>query len=197
MLNIVSSGLGLVNPNPSLNSVIPYSFLTAYTNATTGVITIPTANTFNYSHSRLLIKQSQEISTIDTWTPVNSLVFTTSSIPIIVNQFTASSSIGSNPPSSSLDNAFDYIITDLQTNQQGYRPNVLYVPELDRKIDLTGNQPLKTIDMNVFWRTKTGILVPFTLASGAMSSIKLLFEKKILGEKQKISMASVNVRDIM
>jgi len=195
VLNIVSSGLGLVNPSPNLNSVIPYSFLTAYTSGNT--ITIPNTNTFAYSHSRLLIKQSQEISTIDTWTPINAIVFTTSSIPIIVNQFTASSSIGSNPPSSSLDNAFDYIITDLQTNQQGYRPNVLYVPELDRKIDLTGNQPLKTIDINVFWRTKTGILVPFTLASGAMSSIKLLFEKKILGEKQKISMASVNVRDII
>jgi len=195
VLNIVSSGLGLVNPNPNLNSVIPYSFLASYTSGNT--ITIPNTNTFAYSHSRLLIKQSQEISTIDTWTPINAIVFTTSSIPIIVNQFTASSSIGSSPPSSSLDNAFDYIITDLQTNQQGYRPNVLYVPELDRKIDLTGNQPLKTIDINVFWRTKTGILVPFTLASGAMSSIKLLFEKKILGEKQKISMASVNVRTLM
>lgn len=197
VLNIVSSGIGLVNPSPNLNSVIPYSFLTAYTNSFTGVITIPNTNTFAYSHSRLLIKQSQEISTIDTWTPINAIVFTTSSIPIIVNQFTASSSIGSNPPTSSLDNAFDFIITDLQTNQQGYRPNVLYVPELDRKIDLTGNQPLKTIDINVFWRTKTGTLVPFTLASGAMSSIKLLFEKKILGEKQKISMASVNIRDII
>ena len=195
VLNIVSSGLGLVNPNPNLNSVIPYSFLASYTSGNT--ITIPNTNTFAYSHSRLLIKQSQEISTIDTWTPINAIVFTTSSIPIIVNQFTASSSIGSSPPSSSLDNAFDYIITDLQTNQQGYRPNILYVPELDRKIDLTGNQPLKTIDINVFWRTKTGILVPFTLASGAMSSIKLLFEKKILGEKQKISMASVNVRTLM
>jgi hypothetical protein len=197
VLNFVSSGLGLVNPSPNLNSVIPYSFLTAYTNATTGVITFPTANTFAYSHSRLLIKQSQEISTIDTWTPINAIVFTTTSIPIVINQFTASNSIGFNPPSSSLDNAFDFIITDLQTNQQGYRPNVLYVPELDRKIDLTGNQPLKTIDINVFWRTKTGTLVPFTLASGAMSSIKLLFEKKLLGEKQKISMASVNIRDVL
>ena len=74
---------------------------------------------------------------------------------------------------------------------------MLYVPELDRKIDLTGNQPLKTIDINVFWRTKTGTLVPFTLASGAMSSIKLLFEKKLLGEKQKISMSAVNIRDVL
>ena len=195
VLNFVSSGIGLVNPNPSLNSVIPYSFLTAYTSGNT--ITIPNTNTFGYSHSRLLIKQSQEISTIDTWTPINAIVFTTTSIPIIINQFTASNSIGSNPPSSSLDNAFDFIITDLQTNQQGYRPNVLYVPELDRKIDLTGNQPLKTIDINVFWRTKTGTLVPFTLASGAMGSIKLLFEKKLLGEKQKISMGSMNIRDVL
>jgi hypothetical protein len=196
VLNFVSSGLGLITPSPALNSVIPYTFLSSYTNATTGVITIPTANTFNYSHSRLLIKQAQELSTIDTWTPVNAIVFTTTSIPIIVNQFSASSSIGSNPPSSSLDNAFAFIITDLQTNQQGYRPNLLLVPQIQRNIDLTGNQPLKTIDINVFWRTKTGILIPFTLASGATSSIKLLFEKKVLGEKQKISMASVNVRDL-
>lgn len=197
VLNFVTSGLGLITPSPSLNSVIPYSFLTAYTNSSTGVITIPTANTFSYSHSRLLIKQAQELSTIDTWTPINAIVFTTTSVPIVVNQFSASSSIGSNPPTSSLDNAFAFIITDLQTNQQGYRPNLLLVPQIQRNIDLTGNQPLKTIDINVFWRTKTGNLIPFTLASGATSSIKLLFEKKVLGEKQKISMASVNVRDVI
>jgi hypothetical protein len=195
-LDFYSSGLGLVTPSPALNSVIPYSFLTAYTNATTGVITLPNTNTFNYSHSRKLIKQSQEISTIDTWTPVNAIVFTTTSIPIIVNQFTASSSIGSNPPSSSLDNAFAFVITDLQTNQQGYRPNLLFVPKIYRMIDLTGNQPLKNIDINVFWRTKTGNLVPFTLASGAMSSIKLLFQKKVLGENQQINLASMSVRNI-
>lgn len=198
VLNFTSSGLGLITPSPSLNSVIPYSFLTSYTNATTGVITIPTANTFTYSHSRLLIKQSQELSTIDTWTPINAVVFTTTAIPITVNQFSASSSIGLNTPSSSLDNAFAFIITDLQTNQQGYRPNLLYTPTAEyRRIDLTGNQPLKTIDVNVFWRTKTGSLVPFILASGAMSSIKLLFEKKSKAEKQKIDLASMNVRDIM
>jgi len=197
ILNFATSGLGLITPSPSLNSVIPYFFLSTYTNSSTGVITLPTANTFSYSHSRLLIKQAQELSTIDTWTPINAIVFTTTSIPIVVNQFSASSSTGSSSQTSSLDNAFAFIITDLQTNQQGYRPNLLLVPQIQRNIDLNGNQPLKTIDINVFWRTKTGLLVPFILASGSTSSIKLLFEKKILGEKQKISMASVNMRDIM
>ena len=196
-LNFVSSGLGLVTPSPALNSIIPYSFLSTYTNASTGVVTIPTTGTDNYSHQKLLIKQGQEISTIDTWTPVNAIVFTTTSIPIIVNQFTASSSIGSNPPSSSLDNAFAFIITDLQSNQQGYRPNILLTPKIYRMIDLTGNQPLKNIDINVFWRTKTGNLIPFTLASGAMSSIKLLFQKKVLGENQQINMSSMTMRDII
>ena len=196
-LNFYSSGLGLVTPSPALNSIIPYSFLSTYTNASTGVVTIPTTGANSYSHSKLLIKQSQEISTIDTWTPVNAIVFTTTSIPIVVNQFTASSSIGSNPPSSSLDNAFAFIITDLQSNQQGYRPNILLTPKIYRMIDLTGNQPLKNIDINVFWRTKTGNLIPFTLASGAMSSIKLLFQKKVLGENQQINMASMTMRDII
>jgi hypothetical protein len=196
-LNFYSSGLGLITPSPALNSIIPYSFLSTYTNATTGVVTIPTAETVLYSQSGLLIKQSQEISTIDTWTPVNAIVFTTTSIPIVVNQFTASSSIGSNPPTSSLDNAFAFIITDLQSNQQGYRPNILLTPKIYRMIDLTGNQPLKNIDINVFWRTKTGNLIPFTLASGAMSSIKLLFQKKVLGENQQINMAAMTMRDVM
>jgi hypothetical protein len=195
-LNFYSSGLGLVTPSPALNSIIPYTFLSTYTNSSTGVVTIPTTYTDEYSHQKLLIKQSQEISTIDTWTPVNAIVFTTTSIPIIVNQFTASSSIGSSPPSSSLDNAFAFIITDLQTNQQGYRPNLLLVPKIYRMIDLTGNQSLKNIDINVFWRTKTGTLIPFTLASGAMSSIKLLFQKKVLGENQQINLASMSVRNI-
>jgi hypothetical protein len=195
-LNFYSSGIGLVNPSPALNSIIAYTFLSTYTNASTGVVTIPTTGTDNYSHQKLLIKQSQEISTIDTWTPVNAIVFTTTSIPIIVNQFTASSSIGSSPPSSSLDNAFAFIITDLQSNQQGYRPNILLTPKIYRMIDLTGNQSLKNIDINVFWRTKTGTLIPFTLASGAMSSIKLLFQKKVLGENQQINLASMSVRNI-
>jgi len=198
-LNFYSSGLGLVNPSPALNQIIPYSFLSTYTNSSTGVITLPNDNinpVIEFSQSGLLIKQSQEISTIDTWTPVNAIVFTTTSIPIVVNQFTASSSIGSNPPSSSLDNAFAYIITDLQTNQQGYRPNLLLTPKILRMIDLTGNMPLKNIDINVFWRTKTGNLIPFTLASGAMSSIKLLFQKKVLAENQQINLASTNIRDL-
>jgi len=195
-LNFYSSGLGLVSPSPALNQIYPYSFLSTYTNSSTGVVTLPTAETKDYSQSGLLIKQIQEISTIDTWTPINAIVFTTTSIPIVVNQFTASSSIGSNPPSSSLDNAFAFIITDLQSNQQGYRPNVLLTPKILRMIDLTGNQPLKNIDINVFWRTKTGNLVPITLASGAMSSIKLLFQKKVLGENQQINMASMNMRNL-
>jgi hypothetical protein len=195
-LNFYSSGLGLLTPSPALNSIIPYTFLSTYTNSSTGVVTIPATYTDIYSNSKLLIKQSQEISTIDTWTPVNAIVFTTTSIPIIVNQFTASSSIGSSPPSSSLDNAFAFVITDLQSNQQGYRPNILLTPKIYRMIDLTGNQSLKNIDINVFWRTKTGTLIPFTLASGAMSSIKLLFQKKVLGENQQINLASMNVRDL-
>ena len=194
-LNFYSSGLGLVTPSPALNSIIAYSFLSTYTDSA-GIVTFPNTGTKNYSHSKLLIKQSQEISTIDTWTPVNAIVFTTTSIPIIVNQFTASSSIGSSPPSSSLDNAFAFVITDLQSNQQGYRPNILLTPKIYRMIDLTGNQSLKNIDINVFWRTKTGTLIPFTLASGAMSSIKLLFQKKVLGENQQINLASMSVRNI-
>jgi hypothetical protein len=123
----------------------------------------------------------QEFSTIDTWTPVASIVFTSNTIPIISNQLSAplvfndgKSSIGTG------NNAnFAQIITDMATNQQIFKPNVLYTPTAEyRRIDMTGNMPLSNIDINVFWRDKLGQLIPFTLASGATASIKFLFERK-------------------
>jgi hypothetical protein len=123
----------------------------------------------------------QEFSTIDTWSPVASIVFTSNTIPIISNQLSAplvfnngQSSIGTG------NNAnFAQVITDMTTNQQVFKPNVLYNPTAEyRRIDMTGNTPLTNIDINVFWRDKLGQLVPFTLASGASASVKFLFERK-------------------
>lgn len=54
---------------------------------------------------------------------------------------------------------------------------------------MTGNRGLTSIDIRVFWRAKTGQLIPFKLSSGISASIKILFQKKILGEKQQLQLA--------
>lgn len=123
----------------------------------------------------------QEFSTIDTWTPVASIVFTSNTIPIISNQLSAPLVFNNGQSSSGIGNNsnFAQIITDMATNQQVFKPNLLYTPTAEyRRIDMTGNMPLSNIDINVFWRDKLGQLIPFTLASGATASVKFLFERK-------------------
>jgi hypothetical protein len=123
----------------------------------------------------------QEFSTIDTWSPVASIVFTSNTIPIISNQLSAPLVFNNGQSSSGIGNNanFAQIITDMATNQQVFKPNVLYNPTAEyRRIDMTGNTPLTNIDINVYWRDKLGQLIPFTLASGASASVKFLFERK-------------------
>jgi hypothetical protein len=128
-----------------------------------------------------LIRVEQEFSTISQWTPVSSVMFTTSTIPIIPNQL-------SNPVIY-LDGGpiqlnqtyknFSNIISDISTDECVYKPELLFVPSAEyRRIDLQNDQPLTQIDIQVFWKDKLGFIRPFTLPPNASCSMKILFEKK-------------------
>jgi hypothetical protein len=131
----------------------------------------------------------QEFSTIDTWTPVASIVFTSNTMPIISNQLSTPLIFNNGQISTGIGNNanFAQVITDFQTNQQVFKPNVLYTPTAEyRRVDMTGNRPLTNIDINVYWRDKLGNLNPFLLASGSSATIKFLFEKKFPHSDLKI-----------
>jgi len=154
----------------------------------TGVNTILLPTNDLPANQRVFTQIFQEFSTIDTWTPVSSIVFTSNTMPIISNQLSTPLLFNNGQTSAGLGNNsnFAQIITDMVTNQQVFKPNILYSPTAEyRRIDMTGNLPLSNIDINVYWRSKTGLLVPFTLASGSSATIKFLFERKdrIVGEK--------------
>jgi len=154
----------------------------------TGVNTILLPTNDLPANQRVFTQIFQEFSTIDTWTPVSSIVFTSNTMPIISNQLSTPLLFNNGQTSAGLGNNsnFAQIITDMITNQQVFKPNILYSPTAEyRRIDMTGNLPLSNIDINVYWRSKTGLLVPFTLASGSSATIKFLFERKdrIVGEK--------------
>ena len=54
-----------------------------------------------------------------------------------------------------------------------------YVPSAEyRRITLFGNQPISNLDLNIYFRTKLGNLVPFRLSSGGSVMLKLGFFKK-------------------
>lgn len=154
----------------------------------TGVNTILLPTNAPPANQVIYTQVFQEFSTIDTWTPVSSIVFTSNTMPIISNQLSAPLLFNNGQTSTGLGNNsnFAQIITDLATNQQVFKPNILYSPSAEyRRIDMTGNLPLSNIDINVYWRNRFGQLIPFSLASGASASIKFLFERKdrVVGEK--------------
>jgi len=199
IMNFFTTGNDLITPSVPLHTVPNYPLTANYIDGS-GNLAYPSQYTANIAHANLLIKQPQELSTIDTWTPISAIVFTTTSLPIVVNQYSVSSSIGEKPPSGSTSNEFAFIITDIQSNDQGFRPNVLYTPTAEfRRIDLTGNQPIRNIDISIFWRSTTGALIPMVLASGAQASIKLLFEKKDKTNQKEANASTLatSVRDIV
>jgi hypothetical protein len=175
-------------PLRALPLIPDYPFLYNYYSAT-GAFTLPFPNgssTTPYSLQEYFIMLKQEMSTIDTWCPISSIVFTSNTLPIVITQYSSTNTSGTQPSSGAVGSDFALVITDLITNQQGFRPNVVYNPSAEyRRIDMTGNQGIRNIDINVFWRSKTGLLIPFVLGSGSSASIKLLFEKKDKAQKQK------------
>jgi hypothetical protein len=124
----------------------------------------------------------QEYSTTATWTPISSIVFCSNTLPIVSNMLSAPLvyNDGRIVQALSGNNAnFAQIITDLASNDNNYKPNLLYEPSAQyRYIDMFGNQPLTNIDVSVFWKSKLGILVPFKLNSGSSCSLKFLFQRK-------------------
>jgi len=171
-----------------------YPFLDPYINSF-GVIVLPAP--VEYGHVGTHIVLEQELSTIDTWCPVNGIVFTTNTLPIVINQYSSNATLNSERPNPEAGADFALIITDLQSNQQGYKPNLIYTPTAEyRRVDMTGNLGLTNIDIRVFWRAKTGQLLPMKLGCGVTASIKLLFQKKLLAEKQQLQLKQFTVKDL-
>ena len=123
---------------------------------------------------------TQEYDTTSNINPVTGLVFTSNSIPIVPEAISKPSLSYNNTQLSNFgsNNNTANIITDFGTDAL-YKPNVYYVPSAQyRYTQLISQKPFYTIDISVYYRIKTGDLVPFRLASGGNLTMKMLFQKK-------------------
>ena len=127
------------------------------------------------------IQVFQEFSTTALWCPITSIVFTSNTIPVVSNQvstpiiYSNGKSIGSNGNNALISQT----ITDFVANEGFYKPQLIYEPSAQyRLLELISNRPLNTFDLNVYWKDKTGTLIPFYLSSGSSATIKVLFTKK-------------------
>jgi hypothetical protein len=134
--------------------------------------------------TNLFLQVFQEYSTVSNWTPVESIVFTSNTIPIISNQIAAPTIFNENQIIVGGGNNANFapIITDIQSlGITNYRPTLLYAPTAEyRMVSLTGNRPLTNVDIEVYWRDKLGNIHNLNLFSGGSCSLKFLFRKRIV-----------------
>jgi len=123
----------------------------------------------------------QEFSTTPSWTPITAFVFTSNTLPIYPNQVSTPLVFNNLQQVTFGGNNADTlnIITDLVSDTGTYKPNLVYEPSAQyRYITLFGNRPLFNLDVQIFYRTKLGGLIPFRLQSGGTVTLKIAFIKK-------------------
>ena len=123
----------------------------------------------------------QEYSTVSAWSAITSLVFVSNTLPITPSQVSspliyANGQLTSNGGNNSTTLN---VITDLIGDDLQYKPYLVYTPNgTNRYISMNGNQPLKNIDIQVYYKLKSGELIPYRIGSGATATLKILFARK-------------------
>lgn len=131
-----------------------------------------------------LLRVSQEYPTTPLWNPVQSIVFTTSLLPIASSIISTPVLFGAGAAFTNAGNnsGIANILTDFEVAlEKGweYKPSVSYVPTAEyRLFDLNGNAPLSAIEITVNWKDTFGRLNPLRLGSGSNASLKLMFRRK-------------------
>jgi len=158
------------------------------------------SNTFiikNNNNSNLLntsnvnyIVMFNEYSVAGLWTPFDSLICTTSAIPITKSLQTPpiiANDAGVESMTALSSNLDIYMVTDFQVtldlgNEYRTGGSVQYTTQVYRLLDMTAAGAIDTLDLSFYWKSnKSGNVFPLYIDSGASSSIKLLFRAKELG----------------
>lgn len=135
---------------------------------------------------------TQEYPSVPAWSPISSIAFTSSLIPveptnvaspIIFGQSTTIVNTGGSAllPSSQSGNLAS-VLTDFEvplTIGTEYRSILYYTPTSEyRLFDLISNSSLQKISINVFWKDKIGNYHQMYLRAGQSATIKMLMRKK-------------------
>jgi hypothetical protein len=117
----------------------------------------------------------QDYSTFDSWSPVESIVITSNTIPIKKSIVSANHSFITGVESSKGSlNVYELSITYFKSGS--YDSGIIYSPSEKRWLNMDQQKELKNIYLGVFYISKlTGALVPVKINSGGSFSIKFEF----------------------
>jgi hypothetical protein len=107
------------------------------------------------------------------------LIITTTSIPI-TQEYRAQqlySSFGGNPGNQALSIITDFFIGE-DSSIQNSNESFLYTPNLLRLSSLQGTNPIRQLDLQVYFAIADGTIFPLFLSPGDSIDVKLLFLKK-------------------
>jgi hypothetical protein len=137
------------------------------------------------------IAEQDYTSTDSLWSPISSIVFTTSLIPVKTEATAQPVILGTGNTGVSAatsQSAFQPIITDIAIDtSQGtigvaaYRQSVYYAPVAEYRLAdfASSNQELRNIDIQVFWKNRLdNLLYPIRMYNMSSVGIKVLFKKK-------------------
>jgi len=119
----------------------------------------------------------QDYTTWDSWSPVESIVLTSHTIPIKTSARSGNHSFvnGVETTAGSL-NVQEMELTDFRSAE--YSGGIIYNPNEKRWLNLVEQAQLNEISISVFYRSKlTGQLIAITLGSGSTFSLKMVFRK--------------------
>lgn len=130
--------------------------------------------------------ESSFVPTATLWSPIDSLVFMTSNIPVRFEITTAPVPLGSNTAGTASTTSYSSasIITDVTPSQADATDwrgtNTLFQPTYPRWADLpAGTMSLKTLNFSLGWRNgQNGSISPILLNPNANFTVKFLFKKR-------------------
>jgi len=132
----------------------------------------------------------QDYKSVDSlWSPISSIVFTTTLLPIKTESASAPNilgqgNLGNSAPTTA--SAFDPIITDIALDQQPggadlYRQFIYYAPTAEYRISALApsKQELRNVDIQVYWKNRLDSqLYPLNMYNLSSVSIKIMFRHK-------------------
>jgi hypothetical protein len=135
------------------------------------------------------INEQEILSTDSLWSPISSIVFTSTLLPIRAEQTGPPVILGTgnnNPSQATAQSAFQPIITDIALNTasggaQDYRSFIYYAPTAEYRLTDFGpsKQDIRNIDIQVYWKCRLdNNLYPITMFNLSSVSIKCMFRHK-------------------
>ena len=130
---------------------------------------------------------TQQVSSVQTWSPVQSIVFQSTIIPIEPQLTGQPQNLNTTDPTTQgniyKQQALTKVLTDfvfpLTTGTEITNQELYYIPSGEyRLVDLLGGNSITQLTFAVLWKDKFGVLHPMTIDAGSSASLLCLLRKK-------------------